>query len=228
MNNLHKTILCVTLAIAAANDVCGSVSTGATFDEKVDNASAIILGRCIRHESRWTPERRWIVTYSTFAVQKSLKGLVGSEVVVVLPGGTVDGITQVTSGIPVLPVGNEYVLFLRNTRLGLSVLYFDQGVYAVRKDSGGEREVICVPINIVHLDGSKAAISSDQTKTLSQFEQDVATSLAGVAQRMQMSAMQSKSKPLKRNVFTVLAENKGLAILTMLALAFSFWLIHRR
>jgi hypothetical protein len=41
------------------------MAVAATFDDKVDRAASIILGKCLRQESRFDPSGRWIVTYST-------------------------------------------------------------------------------------------------------------------------------------------------------------------
>src|SRR5258706_14911437 len=117
-------LVTIALAVPAAN---AAVAQAATFDEKVDNAAAIFLGKCVKTEARFDPTGRWIVTYATFAVEQSMKGNAGAEVTIVTPGGSVNGIHQETIGVPVFQSGDEHVIFLRNTRLGPSPLYFDQG-----------------------------------------------------------------------------------------------------
>src|SRR5205085_9474331 len=116
----------VLLALPAAH---AAIAAAASFDDKVDNAAAIILGKCVRTESRLDPSGRWILTYSTFAVEKSFKGGAAGEVTLVTPGGSVDGVHQSTIGVPAFREGDEHVVFVKNTRLGPTVLYFDQGTY---------------------------------------------------------------------------------------------------
>ena len=90
-----------------------AIAASATFDEKVDNSAAIIMGRCIKTESRFDPTGRWILTYSTFDVEKSIKGATGSQVTLVTPGGEVNGVRQETIGVPAFQPGDENVLFLK-------------------------------------------------------------------------------------------------------------------
>ncbi|MEA2337040.1 MAG: hypothetical protein QOE82_1047, partial [Thermoanaerobaculia bacterium] len=43
-------IVAITLAVPAAH---AAVAQAASFDEKVDNAAAIILGKCVKTEARF-------------------------------------------------------------------------------------------------------------------------------------------------------------------------------
>src|SRR5688500_16731347 len=94
------------------------VTAGATivravqFDEKVENAPAIILGTCVAQRSEWDAARNWILTYSTFRIEKTLKGMPAQEITIVTPGGTVDGITQEIIGVPRFREGDEHALFV--------------------------------------------------------------------------------------------------------------------
>src|SRR5262245_22997108 len=96
-NRLAAIALSVVLAAPAAH---AAIAAAASFDQKVDNAAAIILGKCVRTESKFDPSGRWIVTYSTFAVEKTFKGGAAGEVTLVTPGGSVGGVHQSTVGVP--------------------------------------------------------------------------------------------------------------------------------
>jgi len=72
--NNRLTALAAALVLLAVPAAHAAIAVAASFDDKVDNAAAIILGKCIRTESKYDPSGRWIVTYSTFAVEKSFKG----------------------------------------------------------------------------------------------------------------------------------------------------------
>ena len=39
-----------------------SLARAISFDEKVENASTIILGKCVRQQSAWDADHRWILT----------------------------------------------------------------------------------------------------------------------------------------------------------------------
>src|SRR5262245_34604979 len=110
--------LAVALVALVSPSAHAAIAAAASFDDKVDNAAAIILGKCLRTESRFDPSGRWIVTYSTFAVEKSFKGTAAGEVTLVTPGGSVGGVHQSTVGITAFHEGDEHVLFVKNTSLG--------------------------------------------------------------------------------------------------------------
>src|SRR6266550_7416403 len=110
--------LAISAVLASVPAVHATLATAASFDEKVDKAASIFLGKCVRTESRFDPSGRWILTYSTFAIEKSFKGAASGEMTVVTPGGSVGSIHQSTVGITPFREGDEHVVFLKNTKLG--------------------------------------------------------------------------------------------------------------
>jgi hypothetical protein len=219
--------LAITLAVPAAH---AAVAQAATFDEKVDNAAAIILGKCVRTEARFDPTGRWIVTYATFAVEDSLKGNAAGQITIVTPGGSVNGIHQETIGVPSFREGDEHVVFLRNTRLGPTPLYFDQGTYNVTAGEHGEKMIVPMPSNVMHIDTQRAmaVAPADEPRTLGAFKQAVSDSMKGTPQRLQqMSAMAEKAKPQK-SIWTTVAENKLLVALALVGIALAAWQVWRR
>jgi hypothetical protein len=201
----------------------------ATFDEKVDNAAAIILGKCVKTEARFDPTGRWIVTYATFNVEDTMKGNGAGQVTVVTPGGSVNGIHQETIGIPTFREGDEHVIFLKNTRLGPTPLYFDQGTYEVAAGEHGEKMIVPMRSNVIHIDTQRAmaVAPNDEPRTLDAFKHAVSDSLKGTPQRVRMSALQSKAKPQK-SIRTTLAENKLLVALAVIGLALAAWQVMRK
>src|SRR5438552_3276718 len=186
-NRLAALALSLLLAAPAAH---AAIAAAASFDQKVDNAAAIILGKCVRTESKFDPSGRWILTYSTFAVEKAFKGAAAGEVTLVTPGGSVGGVHQSTVGITAFREGDEHVVFVKNTRLGPTVLYFDQGTYDVTTDGRGERVVAPVPTNVVTVDTQRgmAVAPADGPRTLQQFEDAVRESMRTAADRKQKMA----------------------------------------
>jgi hypothetical protein len=214
------------LAVPAAN---AAVAQAATFDEKVDNAAAIILGKCVKTEAKFDPTGRWIVTYATFAVEDTMKGNAAGQLTIVTPGGSVNGIHQETIGVPAFREGDEHVVFLRNTRLGPAPLYFDQGTYDVATGAHGEKMIVPMPSNVMHIDTQRAmaVAPNDEPRTLDSFKRAVSDSMKGTPQRVQMSAMTTSSKPQK-SVWTTLAENKLLVMLALAGIAIAAWQVMRK
>lgn len=165
---------CLTFAALAAGAQATLVQA-VSFDDKVGNAEAIVLGKCTATRTEWDPQHRWILTYATFAVDETMKGAPVREVTVVMPGGSLDGLHQSSVGITPFDKGDERVLFVKNTRVGPTVLYFDQGTYAVAKNEKGEKVITPVmATESVRVNSQTGAVvSDDQPRTLRQFVGDV-------------------------------------------------------
>jgi hypothetical protein len=163
--------LAATLAGGAALPLSASVARAVSFNRKVHDADAIVLGKVVRTRADYDPSKRWILTYATFQVERSIKGQAAGEVTVAVPGGSVNGIRQETIGVPHYEQGDERVIFVKNTQLGPSVLYFDQGNYNVVRD-GHDVMVAPAPSDVLLVDqqGGKAVEPDAQPLTLSEFE----------------------------------------------------------
>lgn len=161
------------------------------FQEKVDAADAIVLGKVVSTESQWDPTHRWIVTRSTLEVEKALKGTPAPQLTLVTPGGSIDGIRQETIGIPSFDRGDEHIVFVRSTRNGPTVAFFEQGVFDVTRDSLGRATVEPVASELVLVDGAtgRSAAADSSALTLPDFERKVASAVrAGEARRLEMAA----------------------------------------
>lgn len=169
------------LFVSLSPNLYPSVARLVSFDEKVSSADAIVVGRCIRTESAFDTTGRWIVTRSTFVVEKSLKGSAPQEVTVVTPGGRVGSLNQATIGVPRFGVGDSNVLFVRSTASGPTVLFFDQGAYRVESDM-----VKPVESDLVLIDpqtGVARAVADEPARSLDDFERAVRASMQQTPRR---------------------------------------------
>jgi hypothetical protein len=226
-NRIAALALATLLAVPAAH---AAIAVAASFDDKVDNAAAIILGRCIRTESKMDPTGRWIVTYSTFAVEKTFKGGAAGEMTVVTPGGSVGSLHQSTVGIPDFRQGDEHVLFVKNTSIGPTVLYFDQGTYEVRTDAHGERVIAPSPTNLVIMDTQRgmAVAPNDEPRTVRQFESAVRESMRTAMERKQKMAATPPMAPRPSTFADTFGKNKLLIALALGGIALAGWQLLRR
>jgi hypothetical protein len=168
--------LAAALMFSFAQKAQASVARAVSFDEKVQTAETIVLGECIRKQSALDPTGRWIVTYSTFRVSKTYKGSAPAEVTVVTPGGELDGLHQHTIGVPSFGEGEVNVLFIRNDKIGPTVLYFDQGAYRVTESSIGKAVVAPVESDLVLIDSQTGRASSTREEgvhSLGEFEKRI-------------------------------------------------------
>ena len=115
-----------------------------TLDDLVQKSGRIVVGKCISRESRWNDRNTLILTTARFTVSELLKGSSDGFVNVVTVGGTLDGITQTVSGMPVLEPEEEVLLFLEPSKYGhWQPLGMSQGKFRIlRNRQTGEQEVV--------------------------------------------------------------------------------------
>jgi hypothetical protein len=214
--------IALVLAVLASSAVCGTAHAtlmqAATFDEKVENANAIVYGKVVKQEARWDAEHRWILTYTTIRVEKSLKGVTPPEVTIVTPGGNVGDVHQDTVGIPDFAVGSETAVFVRNTKVGPTVLYFDQGAYDIGKDTRGNRMVMPVETDSVRIDTQRGvAVTPEEPRTLGEFETAVRESGRRTLQKNQMAVLKERrAREPKPSIWTDIADNAWIVAIAVL------------
>lgn len=197
-----------------------------SFDEKVDKATSIVVGRCVSTESRWDEGRRWILTYNKFQVEKALKGFPVQELTVVTPGGIVGSVQQDAVGVPKFEVGDERVLFVRNTQAGPTVLYFEQGAYQLVR-RGNDRLVVPTVSSAVLIDTQAGkAVLPEEPRTLREFEGRVRQTIQRrEALRMEMM---EKHKKEQTSIIRVLQRNKALVLLALVGAILATWQLVKR
>jgi hypothetical protein len=132
-------ILLTALCALPARATTQEVRTGADL---VRASEAIVVGRCAAVSTEWRD--RALVTRYTITVDDSLKGEVGSELTLYLPGGVDNDrkipIAVTVPGAPTLFAREEVLLFLRDVPEagGYSLLSLAQGKHTVHRDAGGE------------------------------------------------------------------------------------------
>ena len=216
--------LALALAPVAAN---ATILEAIDFDKKVENAASIVVGRMVSQTSRWDEAKQWILTYSTFEVEKTLKGFPAQQVTIVTPGGTVGDVAQDTIGVPKFREGEEHVLFIRNSQRGPTVLYLEQGAYRVIKDDRGEAMVKPAVSNAVLVDTQRGrAVAREEARPLSAFENSVRETVRRKeAIRMELILKQKREQA---SLWYQLQKNKGLVLLAMIGVILASWQFLKR
>jgi hypothetical protein len=227
-NNRILALAVTTALFAAAPSARATLAVAAPFEDKVENAAAIVLGKCVKTESRADPSGRWIVTYSTFQIEKTIKGAAAGQITIVTPGGQVGDTRQATIGIPEFREGDENVLFVKNTQSGPTVLYFDQGAYDVTTDSRGEKIVAPVQSTLVKIDSQRGvAVPSELPKSLRAFEGSVNDAIAeGRQRRMRYEMIEARRQ--QSSLSNTLARYKWVIAIGLLGAAIATWQLLRR
>lgn len=224
---LRKTAVIAALLLLVPLTAHATIARAVQFDEKVDQATAIVIGTCIAQESRWDAARNWILTYSTFRIDKTLKGLPVQEIVIVTPGGTVDNIAQEIIGVPRFREGEEHALFVRNSQAGPTVLYLEQGDYRVMKDSRGEKMLEPAVSSAVLVDtGRGTAVTPEAPRSLRQFEGSVRDTIRRREQnQMEMIERQTKEQASLRSQ---VRRNRELLALALIGALLATWQLAKR
>jgi len=86
----------------------------------------------------WSRDRSRISTRVSLKPEEVWKGSIPeSGVLVLLPGGQLDGIEQAVSGVPNLAQGERVVLFLRQRGSGFHLVGMAQGLFRVPRSTDG-------------------------------------------------------------------------------------------
>ena len=150
--------------------------------ELSQKADTIVHGTVRRMESRWSGDRRRIITDVEIEVTETLKGQAGSTVLLVQPGGRVGDIGQMVHGLPTFTPGEEVVVFLdRHGADAFRVTAMAQGKYQVRR-AADSRSGLAVPENTgeaLLLDPTtrKPTTSTQQALTLDELKSTIRTAL---------------------------------------------------
>ncbi|HXG57671.1 MAG TPA: hypothetical protein VNL91_01450 [Thermoanaerobaculia bacterium] len=225
---MSRIALAFVLALASAS-AGATVTRAVPFDEKVNRADAIILGECVETRSEWDPSKRFILTRSVFRVAESLKGAAAAELTIVTPGGSVEGIHQDSIGIPAFREGDERVLFVRSTRAGQTLLYFDQGTYDVTTDERGEKIVHPVASEAVLVDTQRGmAVRPEGAMSLREFRQSVRDSVRRAHVQKMRVLEEERRRAEESSLRSILARNKALVALALIGIALATWQLLKR
>lgn len=225
-NNLLKAALAAALSLVPVTSEA-TLMRAVPFDEKVENSATIVVGRCVKTEARWDAQKRQILTYSTFAVEKALKGgqQKSETMVVVTPGGSLDGVHQDAIGVPTFTVGEDSLLFVRNSAAGPTVAYLEQGAYDVVSE-GNERMVRPSMTEAVHVDTQRGmAVAAEEPRTLRAFEGEVRAAERRAFQRMQLMKQKQEEEA---SLWGVVKRNGLLVALAAIGIALATWQLLRK
>jgi hypothetical protein len=159
---LTATLAALALALAwAAPPVAASTFVAMSTSDLVKSSSAVVEGEVFVLESRWTADRRIIVTDATIRVWDVVGGKAPEIVQVKTFGGTVKGFTVDAAGFPTFTLGERVLLFLEpDPEAGrFRVNGYQQGLYRiVRRPDGTETAVPSVDQGVLLLSPAGARV----------------------------------------------------------------------
>jgi hypothetical protein len=153
-----------------------TVLVPASMGELAREAGAIVRGRVVATEARFTPDRRAIETLVTMDADATLKGSLGATLQFLVPGGTLGRYRSIFVGAPAFAAGEHVVVFLGwNGPSYPYVLGLSQGVFRVQADGDHGWRVTPSPIT-APLSGPATVVRGDPARRpmpLADFEQRV-------------------------------------------------------
>lgn len=126
--------LAILLASAPAH---ATVVIGADLAELSREAGAIVRGRVVSVDARWTEDRRGVETLVTLEADSYLKGQLGDTVTFRVPGGRIGRLRSIVIGAPRFERDQQVIVFLGHRGPSIPhVLGLGQGVYRMAPDAG--------------------------------------------------------------------------------------------
>jgi hypothetical protein len=122
-------VMVVTLCVLLQPLQCATLER-LSLDDMITRSSTILRGKVT---ASW-PASTGSIIYTHYQIQVSerFKGAPGNSVEIVVPGGTLNGLTASYSGAPVLHPGDEFVFFLWTGKDGLTwITGLTQGLFAL-------------------------------------------------------------------------------------------------
>ncbi|HYI13613.1 MAG TPA: hypothetical protein VEK57_31520 [Thermoanaerobaculia bacterium] len=220
-NNHRAALALAAVLLLAPVTAQATIANAIEFDTKVDNAASIVLGRVVSQEARWDAARNWILTYSTFQVEKTMKGFPAQQITIVTPGGTVGTVAQDVVGVPRFREGEDHLLFVRNSQAGPTVLYFEQGAYRVVKE-GSDRIVQPLVSSAVLVDTQRGtAVAPERPRSLREFEGKVRDTIQR-REAVRMKIVEQKKRE-QASIWNQIQRNKLLVAFAMIGVALAAW-----
>ncbi len=112
-------------------------------DDLTNASTAVLYGKCTKLKSEWNQDKSIIYTYVTIAPEEYLKGNLGAEAVIAVPGGQVGNIIYEVSEMPVFTEGEEVFAFVRTNPAGKNLITGGfQGKMKIEKDKKTGKKIV--------------------------------------------------------------------------------------
>ncbi len=106
-------------------------------------STAVLYGKCSKVKCEWNETKDIIFTYVTVIPEEYIKGNLGSQAVLAVPGGRIGDIIYEVSEMPVFTEGEEVVAFVWTNPSGKNLVTGgSQGKLKIEKDSRTGRRMV--------------------------------------------------------------------------------------
>ena len=112
-----------------------------SVQEMTNESTAVLYGKCTKKTCEWNENKSIIYTYVTIAPEEYIKGNLGSEAVIAVPGGRVGDIIYEVSEMPVFTEGEDVMAFIWTSPSGKNLVTggFQGKMKIIRDKLSGKR-----------------------------------------------------------------------------------------
>ncbi len=143
----HVRTICIAFMLLAGVLIlipkeCNAQLKKMTTEDLTNESTAILYGKCSKIESKWNEGKDIIFTTVTVLPDEYIKGDLGSEALITIPGGQVDDIIYEVSEMPVFIEGEDVFAFVWKHPSGKNLITGGkQGKMKIKKDKDGKKVV---------------------------------------------------------------------------------------
>lgn len=139
--------LVVALILASSFPLSAITVKPMSFAELVDDSAAVVHGRVTEVRGQWTADRQGIESLVRVEAVDYLKGNLGDDITVRVPGGQVGTFVNIIPGAARFADGDRVVLFLKVTGPSIPIVTgTTQGVFRVTTDPASGGLLVVPPI----------------------------------------------------------------------------------
>lgn len=111
--------------------------------ELAQESTAILVGKCTQKESFWNEKHDKIFTRVKIRTGENIKGNLGAEAEIIVPGGRVGNILYEVSDMPIFQEGEEALVFIWRHPSGMNLITGAlQGKLTVVKDKKTGKKIV--------------------------------------------------------------------------------------
>lgn len=138
MSRVKRSFILALMVAASLATLQSATLERLALDDMILRSTAIVRGKVTASWADFTGS----VIYTHYQIQviEQFKGVPGSTVEVMTPGGTAKGVKSTFSGSPALNKGDEFVFFLWTSKAGITwITGLTQGLFALAPEGTADR-----------------------------------------------------------------------------------------
>ncbi len=172
--------LATTIVVLLSTE-CNAQKKKMSTRDLTEISTTILYGKCTKVKSDWNKEKDLILTTITIIPEEYLKGNLGSEALITVPGGRVGDIIYEVSEMPAFEEGEEVFAFIWKHPSGQNLITGgDQGKLKIEKDKNtGKKVVKSADVQIFDPTSKKSAATTPSIKPDKVLLEDFAREVKG-------------------------------------------------